>query len=281
MWFILSFTSALIFTAVNLLMRVLAVKSEHTRTFSVVFNLWGALFALLLFLTQLPSTTLPTGISPATVLFIILAILFYGIYERFHFSARQAMDASTTSVIFRLAPVIAFAGSLVLFHETLTWEKLFGAGFILIASFVIIHKNPQITFSRPFFAALISAAALGIAWIMDKPASAGFPPAFYSFILWTMPLLVIAFPLPTVTQLKKEALVGGWKVALVGFLNVLGYVIQIKALSIADASRVIPVTSSSGTLIVLAGIFLLKEKTFMTRKLIAGVLMFIGILLLR
>lgn len=218
---------------------------------------------------------------PAQVLFILLAILFYGIYERFHFSARKHIDASTMSVIFRLAPVIAFAGSLALFHESLTWEKLFGTGLILMASFIVIHKNPQLSFSRPFFAALVSATALGLAWMVDKPASFGFPPTFYSFILWTAPLAVIAFPLPTIKQLKKEAVIGGWKVALLGLMNVVGYVAQIKALSLAEASKVIPITSSSGTIIVLAGIFLLHEKTFMTKKILAGILMLIGVLLLR
>lgn len=281
LWFWLSIASVILFTAVNLLMRVLAVKSEDPRTFSVVFNAWGGLFALILFLPQLPHIALPAAITPVQVLFILLAILFYGIYERFHFSARKHIDASTMSVIFRLAPVIAFAGSLALFHESLTWEKLLGTGLILMASFIVIHKNPQLSFSRPFFAALVSATALGLAWMVDKPASFGFPPTFYSFILWTAPLAVIAFPLPTIKQLKKEAVIGGWKVALLGLMNVTGYVAQIKALSLAEASKVIPITSSSGTVIVLAGIFLLHEKTFMTKKILAGILMLIGIILLK
>src|SRR3989344_4885619 len=64
LWFWLSIASVILFTAVNLLMRVLAVKSEDPRTFSVVFNAWGGLFALILFLPQLPHTAFPAPITP-------------------------------------------------------------------------------------------------------------------------------------------------------------------------------------------------------------------------
>lgn len=47
MWLVLSLAAALIFTALNLLTRILAVKSDHPRAFSFVYNSWGVLFAAL------------------------------------------------------------------------------------------------------------------------------------------------------------------------------------------------------------------------------------------
>ncbi len=122
--------------------------------------------------------------------------------------------------------------------------------------------------------------SLGIAWMLDKPGSQGLPASLYSFIVWVAPLGVIALPSLSFKQLRREAIIGGWKVALLAFLNVFGYFIYLKALALENAAKIIPITSSSATLIVLAGIFLLKERTFMTRKILAGVLMFFGILLL-
>ena len=280
MWLILSLASVLIFTAVNLLMRVLAVKSKNPRTFSVVFNSWGALFAILLFVAELPNLTLPTSLPTNHLFFIVLAIVSYGLYERSHFTARKHIDSSTITILFRLAPLIAFIGSLLFFKERLSVMQLFGAGALISSAALVIHKNPHLKMGRPLLIALFSALMLGVAWMLDKPGSQGLPASLYSFIMWVAPVGIIAFPSVSLKQLRREVIIGGWKVVLLAFLNVFGYFIYLKALSLEEAIKIIPITSSTGTLTVLAGIFLLNEKTFIKRKLIAGALMFVGILLL-
>lgn len=281
MWLILSLASVLMFTAVDLLMRILAVKSEHQRTFSFVFNSWGALFAILLFIAELPAITFPTSLTINHLLLILLAVVCYGLYERSHFSARKHIDASTITILFRLAPLVAFAGSLAFFREHISGQQLLGAALLLSSTALVIHKNPHLRMRRPLFIALFSALTLGIAWMLDKPGSQGLPASLYSFIMWVAPLGIIAFPKLNLKQLRREAVIGGWKVALLAFLNVFGYFIYLKALTLESATKIIPITSSSSTLTVIAGIFLLNEKSFVSRKIIAGVLMFIGILLLR
>ncbi|HCM37979.1 TPA: hypothetical protein DIS61_04985 [Patescibacteria group bacterium] len=128
--------------------------------------------------------------------------------------------------------------------------------------------------------ALMCALLMGTAWMLDKPASRGLPASIYSFAVWTLPLIFIAFPKIPLTALKKEMRIGSWHVVLMAFLNVFGYIIQIKALSLGDASRVIPITSSASILTVLGGIFILKEKTSIGRKIFAGILGFVGVILL-
>ena len=122
---------------------------------------------------------------------------------------------------------------------------------------------------------------LGFAAVFDKPASQGLPVAFYRFAMWIFTLPIIAFPHMKLTELKTEFLIGGWKTALTAFLNVTGFILYLKALSLADTSLVTPVTSTTGTITVLAGIFILKEKKYLGRKILAGILMLIGVLFLR
>lgn len=281
MWLILSLAAVLVFTTVNLLMRVLAVKSEHPRTFSVIFNSWGALFAILFFVAELPTITFPKSLPTNHLLLIFLAVVSYGLYERTHFSARKHLDASTIAILFRLATLIAFIGSLLFFKERISVWQLFGAASLLSSAALVIHKNPHLRLHRPLFIALFSAVALGVAWMLDKPGSQGLPASLYSFIIWVAPLGIIALPSLSFKQLRREAIIGGWKIALLAFLNVFGYFIYLKALSLENAARIIPITSSTGTLTVLAGIFILNEKTFIKKKILAGALMFIGILLLK
>lgn len=281
MWLILSLTAVLMFTAQNLLMRVLAVKSSNPRIFSFIFNSWAAMFAVFLFVIERPTLA---DIQPASwvqLLLIAGAVLGYGLYERTHFLARKHLEASTIAILFQLSPVIAFVGSLIFLHESLTVSKVVGATLLILASLVVIQKNPQLRFNRSILIALFSAFVLGLAEMFDKPASANIPINLYSAAMWTLSLPLIAFPSLTLKQVAKEFKIGGWKVALTAFFNVFGFVLYLKALAMTDASRVIPIISSSATFVVLGGIIFLHERSHFGRKLIAGILILIGILLLR
>lgn len=281
MWLILALLAAFMFTAQNLLMRVLAVKSVHPRTFSFVFNSWGTLFSILYIIVDPPSLTMLPNISSTQWLLIFGAVLGYGMFERTHFSVRKQLDASTTAILFRLTPVITLIGAVLFLHESLSLIKLIGAALLISASLTVIHKNPKLQSSRTVWLAIFSATALGLAGLFDKPASQGIPASLYNVALWMLSLLVVAIPSLSLSQLKKEFYIGGWKVALTALINVFGFILYLKALAIADVSLVAPITSSSGTLVILGGIIFLNERTYLWRKLTAGILMLIGVFLLR
>lgn len=69
LWFLLAIASALIFAAQELLMRVLAIRTGSPRIFAVLFNLWGALFAVILFLFERGSLSGLFGLTPMQYLF--------------------------------------------------------------------------------------------------------------------------------------------------------------------------------------------------------------------
>lgn len=282
MWLLLSLLAALIFAALNLLTRILAVKSTHPRAFSFVYNGWGVLFAIIVYLLEGAGIPNLFKLPAHQFVYLSLAALFYALFERSQFIARKHIESSTLAVVFRLTTVTAFLGSLIVFKESASLSKIVGTTLLIGSSLIVIHKNPHIKNVRALGVAVFCAVALGLAWMTDKQASVGLSASFYSALMWAIPLPFIALPTLTVSQIKIEMRIGWWKIALAAFLNVLGFVLYIKALSLAEASRVIPiVSSSSATLSVFGGIFLLNEKTYMTRKLIAGILMFLGILLLK
>ncbi|HCM37980.1 MAG: hypothetical protein UV61_C0006G0098 [Candidatus Gottesmanbacteria bacterium GW2011_GWB1_43_11] len=111
-WLVLSLISVLMFTILNLLMRVLAVKSENQRAFSFVFNAWGAIFALGFYLLETNKFSVPRP-NLLQLLLILAVVCLYGLYERFQFSARKHIDASTLTILYSLAPVVAFTGSII------------------------------------------------------------------------------------------------------------------------------------------------------------------------
>lgn len=280
-WYIYALLSAVFFASQDLLMRVLAIKTNNPRIFSVVFNGWGAFFALIIFILQRGSFSEITTVSFSNLILILSTILLYGLYERYNFQARKVVNASSLSIIYRLNTVFAFIGSIIFLHEALTASKVIGVSLIIGASLLFLYKNKHIARTRGLSIALLCAGIIGTASIIDKPASSTIQPSLYSFLLWFAGIPVIMFPNINLKQIKKEFYSGGWKVALAALLNVVGFILYIKAMFLADASRVIPVNSINSILIVLGGIVLLKEHDHIGRKIIAAIIAFVGVYLLR
>lgn len=281
LWFFLALASALIFAAQELLMRVLAIRTGSPRIFAVVFNLWGAGFALLLFLFERGSLGGLWGLTPTQYIFLASTIILYGLYERTQFYARQGTDASTFAIIFRLSTVIGFIGAILFLQEPLTTEKIAGVILILFASFLLVFRNPKFTLTPALGYAVLCAVFLGLTSVLDKPASEPLSATLYSFLVWFMPIIIVAFPKVTKKEVVREFHIGGWKVALAALLNVVGYIIYIQALSLAEASRVNPITATTGIFTVAGGIYFLNEHGHMRRKIIATIIAFIGVLLLK
>lgn len=280
-WFLLAAASAFIFAALELLMRVLSVKTHSPRIFSLVFNLWGAVFAIMLFIAEGGSFASLASLTLSQYLWIVAAIILYGIYERSQFFARRGMDAATFSIIMKLNTVIGFFGAILVLGEPLTITKVVGVALIIGASLSLVYKNPKFTLSEAFIYTLVCAATLGSTGFVDKPASSPLPATLYSFLVWCFPLFIIAFPRVSKKEFVRELKIGGWKVALAALLNVVGYIIYIHAVTLAEASRVNPIVATYGILTVIGGIFILKERDHFWRKIAAGIVAFAGVILLK
>lgn len=280
-WYIYPLGSAVFFASQELLMRVMAVRSHSPRVASVIFNLWGAVFAVTLFLLQKGSFRQLFDLTWSQYALLVAAIILYGLYERFQFFARKGVEASTLAILFKLTTVIAFTGSIVLLGELLTFHKMFGALLIVGGTLLLVYRNPKFEFTPAFGFAIFCVVIMGIAQVVDKLASAPMSATLYSFILWTAPICIIAFPGFTKREFFSELKIGSWKVPLAAFLNVSGYILLIRAYALADASRVIPIMSINGILAVLGGIVLLRERDHLWRKLAAGLIAFTGVYLLK
>ncbi len=278
LWLIYSLLSALLFAAFALLSRVISIDSAHPRAYSVIFGLSSAGCALFLFLIE------PFSFRPISTLVLILTVIStvcYGLSDRLLFTVSKSIEASLLTIIDRLTPVVTFVASLIFLGESFTLLKLAAVVLILLGNLLVVYKSTTIKFDTPFFLALFAAACLGVGLTIDKHISIAYALPVYAFLNFFVPALYNTFlpplPLKTITQELKGAF---WKIALLAVVSVLGYYFTLKAFSLADASRVVPIMSSSTLLVVLAGALLLKERTHLTRKVIAGLCVCIGVVLI-
>jgi drug/metabolite transporter (DMT)-like permease len=273
-WFYYASSSIAFFSVMNLLQRRIAVDSKYTRAASVVFNVFGAMLAVILFflLGGYRNFILPRNYLAWVFMFI--AALFYGLYERGRFVSAKLLDASTLSVVAYVSLVVAFIGSLFLYNETLTLAKVFGSLLIVISLILVSIQNnvrKKITLKGILICVGIF-TFLGLAWMLDKKGATFFEPNTYSIFVWTVPLAIIYFPYVKTRELVYELRLSSWRFVILAGLNVVGYYLQLQALKMADATRVIPLIQLSTLVTVILGILLLGEKDNIWRKIIAAII---------
>jgi drug/metabolite transporter (DMT)-like permease len=276
-WIFLAFGSITFFTSLNLLQRVLAVESKNPRAMAVLFNVVAALIAILIFILTgaYRNFSLPYGTKPWMAL--LIASLGYAIFERGRFVAAKLLDASIFTTVGNISVLVAFTGALFLYGESLTTTKLIGGSLVLLALLLVsINGSIKKASLKGLAVGIFISIMLGIGWMLDKLGAQYFNSDTYNILIWTLPVIFIYFPYMKIDDIKTELKLASWKVFLLAGLNVVGYLMQLKALEIAEATRVIPIIQTSTLTTVLFGIILLKERERITIKIVAGSLALLG-----
>jgi drug/metabolite transporter (DMT)-like permease len=214
-------------------------------------------------------------------IYLLIASLFYGLNERFRFLISKILEASVYSIIGNISVIIAFIVSFFLYKETLTFTKLLGSILIFFSLLLVSEFKKSKISARGMFLGVITSIYLGIAMSLDKKGAIFFNPETYNILLWVAPFIVLYFPGINTHEIKIEFKQFSWKIILLAFLNFVGFYLGLKAFILADATKVIPIVQTATLMTVIIGVFLLKEKTMLVRKLLAGVIAVIGVFLLR
>ncbi len=279
-WLVYALISAILGVGYAVVSRKLSVKSENPRALSIVFNACSALIALFLFsFDKWWYQPVPTYIWAL----VILSIILYTIFEGTHFYGRKHIDASTASIIFRLNTVISVLMSFIFLHESITFNKVLATLLILFGTYLVTVKNFILKLNKGLIYILVATFALGLVRPVDKTAASFFSPPFYTFLVYAGPVFLMPFfpRLIKFQELIQEIKLGTWLLPLLGLINIFEYYFMIKAYALADASMVVPVVSLSTILTVIVGIIFLGERDNILKKIIAGILAFIGLLLIK
>lgn len=280
-WLYLSLGSAICYACVNIFSRVVSVDSKNPRALTLAFNLISIIMAVLLFILtgSYKKISLPT--QTEAWVYLLIASFFYGIFERFRFFATKLLDASVYSIIGNLSVVVAFFLSLFLYKETLTLSKSAGFILIMLSLFLVVERKKSRISFKALFVGLTTSLVLGIGLGLDKKGAIFFSPETYNVLLWIVPFIVIYFPYIKIKDIKIEFKKFSWKIVLLSFFNFASYYLGLKAFFLADATKVIPIIQLSTILTVIVGIFLLKERSNLFKKILAGMIAVLGVFLLR
>lgn len=279
--FLFAILTAVSWATYALVARVLVVKSDHPLAFAVWVNLFASLFALPVLIIEGGNFI---GITAVVLFATFISTAFSGIFEGLQIFVRKNLEASRSTVLSQLAPLITSIGAVVILGEHLTPVKSFGTVLIVGGNFVAAYRHGGALKRRTVFFALGAAMALGGVYIADKFASAHYPIGFYMILSYFLPalyLLLFVMPREKTHQLTSTFRQMTWKLPVLAFTGILGYYLLLKTFRLAEASSVIPIVYSSTILTTIGGIVLLKERNNIIQKLIGAAIVFIGVIILK
>lgn len=281
-WLILSLLALIFFVIYDVAGRYLATRSENPQAFAVLYNLGVALMSPIIFLFD---QTLPKGITPFVVFMTILGLLVWGLNGRFEYFAKKHTEASVFSIIIKLGPVMSFFLAILFLGESFTFSKLAGVILIVTANVILLAGNLRHTKINPRGVryTLLLALILSVAWLFDAVNVKAWGVGTFCMFSFFAPVLMSSF-FPTIRKeqlLRELTFTPWWQLLILGFFNLVGYGFMLKALTLGEASNVMPIATSTTPLVVLIGIILLGERDSLFRKLFSSALVLIAIYLMR
>lgn len=280
-WQILVALSVVLYSVSVLLQRVILKESNskpiaYSIFYQFLIGIFMAVIALFFGGIHLPN------LRPL-IFNLILMALFYGFSNIFIFKSLKQTEASKFTIIFSTRAFFTIFASSLLLKEFLTTKQFIGVSFIFLGVILVNLKSRKFSLGRGEFFALLGAICFGLANSNDRYLLKHFELYSYMAVCFIVPSLVMSCIYHRELEhiklfLSKKVLK---KVLLLCIFYGSAALTFFAALQIgSNSSQIASINLSSVIITVLLSIIFLKEREIISKKLIAAIVSFIGLLLL-
>ena len=223
----------------------------------------------------------PTDIK--VYFFLGLALVFYSISDRLNTTVRSGIEASTFSIIRQLSTVFMIFAGLIFLKEPFILNKFIGAILIILSNILIFYKKGEGKPNKYIILGIISNICYTIALFLDVNISNNFNLPFYVAISLGVPaILIFIIEKVKISDIKNELKNGNKKAIIItGITWALSIIAQLRAYQLGDVSIVAPLCSLAVILNVIVGYLFQKERENMPKKIVAAILIVLGIVLIK
>ncbi len=211
-----------------------------------------------------------------------LAIVFYAITDRVNTTVRKGIEASTFSILKQISTVFMIVAGLLFFKEPFLWNKIVGAILIISSNILIFYKKGKFKLDKYVALGILSNFTFAIAMFLDVSISDNFNLPIYVAITLMIPaILIFIFDRIRLSDIKAEFKNGNKKAILVTSLTWgLSIFSQLRAYQLGNVTTVAPLCALTVILNVIAGYIFLKERDSLIKKIIAGALILVSVVLI-
>lgn len=245
---------------------------------TILLQLTSALSVLLF----IPFFEIKLATDPKVYVFLGLSIIFYTINDRLNTTVRSGIEASTFSMIHQLATVFMIFAGIVFFKEPFIIQKIIGACLIVFSNLLIFYKKGSGKPNKYVALGILANVCYAIALFLDVNISNEFNLPIYIAITLGIPsILIFIFERIKFSDLKNEFKNGNKKFIFITAITwSLSILTQLRAYQLGNVSVVAPLCSLSVILNVIVGYVALKERDNIPKKVIAAILIILGIILI-
>ena len=280
-WYFLALSSLFLFSLSSIFQRRLLSKTSLNPV------IYGFTFQVLVGILAIPIFFYKPGTingDLTTWFYILLASVFYAFSNFLLFWGIKFLEISQVSIIGSTKSFWVLIGSAIILSETVTSTKILGVALIILALLVIIVKGVKVKPSKGQLfilgATVFSAAAYVLDGLILKDFSASFYLIISSLATGFGTLAISPKSASKIKELFNKSVLT-WTIFISAIFSLAVYMLYYSYQVGGTISSLIPITQTATILtVVLAAIFL-KETSNLPRKIVAAIISFIGILLLR
>ena len=275
-WIIVYLVSFVIF---NQQYKVSTKLMNNSGSFTVVAQMVTSAFTLLL----IPFFTIRFPTDMRVYIVLGISIIFYALHDRLATTIRKGLEASTYSIINQLSNVFMIIAGVLLFKEPVVWHRMAGAALILFSNVMIFFEKGKFRFNKYVILAVIANLLYTCAVLIDVNLSEQFNLPFYIILTLFIPAILITI----FERIKIKDIVGEFKtgntksIIITSIAWSIAILAHLRSLQLGKVTIVAPLSSLGVILNVIVSFLFLKEKDNLLKKIIASLLIMLGIFLIK
>lgn len=214
-------------------------------------------------------------------LFFLASWILFGISDRLQTTARKHLEVSVYSIVSQIANVFLIIYGFILFKDPVVMTKIIGTGFILIGNALVFYKKGTFTFNKYTVLTAIAMLCYATAVAIDIHITRQFNMALYVALGFLIPAVGISiFEKISFVSLKEEFIAHKRIFYLItGLAWGLSVIFGYRAFQLGSVTTIVPIQATSVMLNVIVAYFFLREKDDVIKKLLAALLVILGITL--
>jgi len=216
-------------------------------------------------------------------IFLFLAIIFYTINDRLGTTSRSGLEASTYSILKQLSNIFMIIMGILFFKEPFILNKIIGASLIILSNILVFYKKENFKLNKYLILGILANISLAIALFIDVNYSSEFNLAFYILLTFFIPCILIFI----FERIKIKKIINEYKNSnkFILFLTSISWMFmmisKLKSYELGRVTVVAPLLSLNVILNIIVSFLLLKEKNNIIKKILASILIIIGIILIK
>lgn len=278
-WTVLVILHLVLATAYHQGYKLLTDRMVHPGALTVIIELTGGLCCLLC----MPFFGMACPSRPSVYFFLLLACVFYALNDRLCTTVRRGMDSSVYTIIKQFSTVFMIFAGVFFFKEEVVLTKILGAFLIVASNVLVFFEKGKLRFDRYIILGLTASLCAAIALFIDVSYSEQFNLAFYvGFTLAVPALMIILAERISGSALKNELSICDKRcLLLTGCAAALMTITKLGAFQYGEVIIVAPLCSLVIMTNILYEMAVLKERTGLAKKTIAGLLVLLSIWLIQ